>query len=82
MLDWKSSRPIWKEFYGNDTDKGGKPDIDWTAMIKTLFLQNVYSCSDEVMSIGLYNRVDFRNFLRYPKIRQDSKTIWHFREHL
>ena len=79
MIDWESLRPIVKELYRNDTDKGVKPNIDEIVMIKALFLQNTYSCYDEVMKRELYNCNDFRNFLHYPKIIPDSRTIWLFR---
>ena len=82
MIDWESIRPLVKELYRNDTDKGGRPNIDEIVMIKTLFLQSVYGCSDEAMEKELYNRIDFRNFLHYPEIMPDSRTIWLFRERL
>ena len=82
MIDWESLRPFVKELYRNDTDKGGRPNIDEIVMIKTLFLQSMYGCSDEAMEKELYNRIDFRNFLHYPEIMPDSRTIWLFRERL
>ena len=82
MINWESLRPIVKELYRNDTDKGGRPNIDEIVMIKTLFLQSMYNCSDESMERELYNRIDFRNFLHYPEIIPDSRTIWLFRERL
>ena len=82
MINWESLRPIVKELYRNDTDKGGRPNIDEIVMIKTLFLQSMYNCSDESMEKELYNRIDFRNFLHYPEIIPDSRTIWLFRERL
>ena len=82
MINWELLRPIVKELYRNDTDKGGRPNIDEIVMIKTLFLQSMYNCSDESMEKELYNRIDFRNFLHYPEIIPDSRTIWLFRERL
>ena len=82
MIDWKSLRPLVKELYMNDTDKGGKPNIDEIVMIETLFLQSMYNCSDEAMETELYNLIDSRNFLHYLEIISDSRTKWLFRERL
>ena len=82
MIDWESLRPTVKDLYRNDTDKGGRPNIDEIVMIKTLFLQSMYNCSDEAMERELHNRIDFRNFLHYPETIPDSRTIWLFRERL
>ena len=49
MIDWESLRPIIKDLYRNDTQKGGRPNIDEIVMIKTLFLQSMYNCFDDVM---------------------------------
>ena len=75
MINLESLRPIVKELYRNDTDKGGRPNIDEIVMIKTLFLQSMYNCSDEVMERELHDRISFRNFLHYPEIIPDSRTI-------
>ena len=82
MINWESLRPVVKELYRNDTDKGGRANIDEIVMIKTLFLQSMYNCSDEVMERELHDRISFRNFLHYPEIIPDSRTIWLFRERL
>jgi IS5 family transposase len=82
MIDWESLRPIVKELYRNDTDRGGGPNIDEIVMIKTLFLQSMYNCPDEVMERELHDRISFRNFLHYPETIPDSRTIWLFRERL
>ncbi len=41
MIGWESLRPIVKELYRNDTEKGGRPKIDEIVKIKTLFFQSV-----------------------------------------
>ncbi|EQD42285.1 transposase IS4 family protein, partial [mine drainage metagenome] len=82
MIDWGSLRPIVKKLFRNDTGKGGRPNIDETVMIKTLFLQSIYNLSDESMERELHDRISFRNFLNYPEIMPDSRTIWLFRERL
>ncbi|EQD76539.1 transposase IS4 family protein, partial [mine drainage metagenome] len=82
MIDWESLRPIVKDLFRNDTDKGGRPNIDEIVMIKTLFLQSMYNLSDESMEKEIYDRISFRNFLHYPETIPDSRTIWLFRERL
>ncbi|EQD75724.1 transposase IS4 family protein, partial [mine drainage metagenome] len=67
MIDWESLRPIVKDLFRNDTDKGGRPNIDEIVMIKTLFLQSMYNLSDESMEKEIYDRISFRNFLHYPE---------------
>ena len=51
-------------------------------MLKTLFLQGMYNLPDESMEKELHDRISFRNFLHYPEILLDSRTIWLFRERL
>ena len=82
MIDWESLRPMVKKLFRNDNGKGGRPNIDETVMIKTLFLQSMYNLSDESMERKLHDRISFRNFLHYPEIMPDSRTIWLFRERL
>ncbi|MEM4115721.1 MAG: transposase [Saccharolobus sp.] len=40
-------RPVLKDLYHNDTEKGGRPNIDEIVMIKSLFLQAIYNISDK-----------------------------------
>ena len=75
MINWESLRHIAKELNRNDTDKGCRPNIDEIVMIKTLFLQSMYNYSDESIERERYNRIDFRNFLHYPEIIPDSRSI-------
>ncbi len=75
-------RPFVKKLYRNDTGRGRRPNVDETVMIKTLFLQSMYNLSDESMEKELHDRISFRNFLHYPEILPDSRTIWLFRERL
>ena len=42
MIDWESLRPIVKKPFRNDAGKGGRPHIDETILIRTLFL--VFNC--------------------------------------
>jgi len=38
MIDWESLRPLVKELYRNDTDRGGRPNFVEIVMIKAMFL--------------------------------------------
>ena len=49
-------------------------------MIKTLFLQSMYNCLDEVMKRELYNRIDFRIVQEFPEIIPGSGITWIFRK--
>lgn len=49
MINLESLRPLMKELYWNHTDKGGRTNIDEISMIKTLFLQSKFNCSNEAM---------------------------------
>ncbi|MEM4115314.1 MAG: hypothetical protein QXP59_04840 [Saccharolobus sp.] len=40
-------RPVLKDLYHNDTEKGSRPNIDEIVMIKSLFLQAIYNISDK-----------------------------------
>lgn len=73
---------IVKDFYRNDTDKGGRPNVDEVVMIKTLSLPSKYNCSDEIIERELHDRISFRNFLHYPETIPDSRTTWLFIERL
>ena len=75
-------RPFVKKLYRNDTDRGGRPNVNETVMLKVLFLQGMYNLPDESMEKELHDRISFRNFLHYPEILPDSRTIWLFRERL
>ena len=81
-VDWSAFPPLLKELYHNDMDKGGAPDIPVTTMVKVLFLQSIYSISDEQIEKEIHDRISFMNFLDYPDGLPDSTTIWMFREGL
>jgi len=44
-----------------------KPGYNKAIMIKILFLQGCYSISDEEVEYQVYNRLDFQQFLGFPK---------------
>ena len=48
-------------------------------MVKILFLQSLYVKQAEK---EIHDRISFMNFLDYPDLLPDSKTIWFFRERL
>jgi IS5 family transposase len=81
-VDWSAFPPLLKELYHNDMDKGGAPNIPVTTMVKVLFLQSIYSISDEQIEKEIHDRISFMNFLDYPDRLPDSTTIWMFRERL
>ena len=39
QIDWTTFRPIIKDLYLNDTEKGGRPNVDEVVMVKLLVLQ-------------------------------------------
>jgi len=71
-----------KELYINDTDVGGRPNIDQIVLIKKLFLQSMYNCSNDIMERKLHDKISFWYFLHYAEIIPDSRTICLFRERL
>ena len=51
-------------------------------MLRCLFIQQLYSLSDEQLEIKLADRISFRMFLGTTEVVPDSTTIWKFRERL
>ena len=51
-------------------------------MLKCLFIQQLYSLSDEQLERELADRISLRMFLNTAEIVPDSTTIWTFRERL
>jgi IS5 family transposase len=82
LIEWEEFRSIEGGLYGNKTERGGHPNIDFVLMIKILVLQHWYSLSDQKMERELANNLSFMNFLGYPETIPDSTTIWLFRERL
>ena len=39
QIDWERFRPIVKAMYTNDTERGGRPNVDEVLMMKLLVLQ-------------------------------------------
>jgi len=75
----------WRKFLNVFPKKSslvGRPEYEKILMIKILFLQACYSMSDEETKYNCYNRLDFQQFLGFPKTVPDYTTIWRFREEL
>jgi IS5 family transposase len=68
--------------YKNNTDRGGRPNLDVIVMFKSLFIQQLYNLSDEQLERELADRISFRVFLGTTETVPDSTTIWKFRERL
>lgn len=78
LLDWNSFLALFPD---KKTDRG-RPAYDKILMLKILFLQSWHSISDEELEYQMYNRLDFQQFLDFPKNIPDYSTIWRFREEL
>ena len=81
-IDWDAFTPLLKYLYHNDTDHDGRTNIPVKIMIKVMFLQRVFNMVDEQAETLIKDRISFMNFLDYPDILPDAKTIWLFRERL
>ena len=46
-LNWEGFRPTLEAMYKNNTECGGRPNLDVIVMLKSLFIQQLYSLSDE-----------------------------------
>jgi len=82
LIDWKRFRPIIWDLYTNNTEKGGRPNMDEILMIKMLVLQQWHGLSDPELERQANDRISFRKFLGYPEKIPDRSTIWLFRERL
>ena len=51
-------------------------------MLKSLFIQQLYSLSDEQLERDLADRISFRMFLDTTEVVPGSTTTWKFRERL
>jgi IS5 family transposase len=81
-MNWESFRPKLEVMFKNNTERGGRPNIDVIVMLKSLFIQQLYSLSDEQLERELADRISFRVFLGTTETVPDSTTIWKFRERL
>jgi IS5 family transposase len=81
-MNWECFRPKLEVLFDNKTERGGRPNIDVIVMLKSLFIQQLYSLSDEQLERELADRISFRVFLGTMEVVPDSTTIWKFRERL
>ena len=82
LIDWEAFRPIVSGMFHNDSERGGRPNVDEVVMVKLLVLQQWYGLSDEELERQANDRLSFRRFLGYPEEVPDSTTVWLFRERL
>ena len=75
-IDWNAFPSLLKDLYHNDNEEVGRPNIPITTMVKILFLQSLYNLYDQQVEKEIHDRISFMNFLDYPDILPDSKTIW------
>lgn len=81
-INWESFRPRLEALFKNNTERGGRPNLDVIVMLKSLFIQQLYSLSDNQLERELADRISFRVFLGTTETVPDSTTIWKFRERL
>ncbi len=58
------------------------PNINVIVVLWCLFIQQLYSLSDEQLERELADRISFRMFLGTTEVVPDFTTIWKFRERL
>jgi len=75
-LNWESFRPTLETMYRNNTECGGRPNLDVIVMLKSLFIQQLYSLSDEQLEREIADRISFRVFLGTTEKVPDSTRIW------
>ena len=75
-IDWNIFRPKLEVLFNNNTERGGRPNIDVILMLKSLFIQQLYNLSDEQLERELADRISFRMFLGTTEVVPDSTTIW------
>jgi IS5 family transposase len=76
LIDWNAFLPLLPQ----KETAVGRDGYEGIFKLKILFLQGWYVISDEEMEFQLYNRLDFQQFLGFPKDIPDFTTIWRFRE--
>ena len=82
LIDWEVFRPILEGMYQNNTEKGGRPNIDVVVMFKILVLQSLYSLSDPELERQVLDRISFRKFIGFSEKVPDFSTVWKFKERL
>ena len=82
LVKWNAFLPIGASLYKNNTERGGKPNIDIIIMIKLLILQQLYGLSDPQLELQVADRISFRVFLGTTEVIPDYTTVWLFRKRL
>jgi IS5 family transposase len=82
LVDWKRFLPIGDCLYKNNTERGGRPNIDIIIMIKLLVLQEMFGLSDPQLELQVADRISFRVFLGTTEVIPDYTTVWLFRKRL
>lgn len=82
LIEWEPFREIVGDLYANNTEQGGRPNIDVVLMIKLLVLQSMYGLSDPELERQANDKISFLRFLGFPKKIPDQTTVWYFRERL
>ena len=81
-VDWEAFRLTIRAMYTNNTTLRGRPNTDEVLMVKLLVLQQWYGLSDMELERQAAYRLDFQNFLGWPRQPPDYSTVWQFRERL
>jgi IS5 family transposase len=74
LIDWEAFRPIIASSYQNLTERGGRPNIDCTVMLKLLVLQQWYGLSDPELEHQVARDVIFQHLLGFPGVIPDYTT--------
>jgi transposase, IS5 family len=82
LVDWNRFLLIGNRLYKNNSEKGGRPNINIIIMIKLLILQQLYGLSDPQLELQVADRISFRVFLGTTEVIPDYSTVWLFRERL
>jgi transposase, IS5 family len=62
-INWEGFRPKLEAMFKNNTDRRSRPNLDVIVMLKSLFIQQLCSLSDEQLERELADRISFRVFL-------------------
>ena len=66
-INWDDLRTKLDILFCNNTEHVGRPNIDVIVMLRYLFIQQLYSLSDEQLEIKLADRISFRMFWEQQK---------------
>jgi len=78
LVKWNAFLPIGASLYKNNTERGGRPNIDIIIMIKLLILQQLYGLSDPQLELQVADRISFRVFLGTTEVIPDYTTVGSF----